>query len=79
MGENPLVKLVDFYSEDISNEYKKAITDPNIQATAMEVSNFIENNETRDLNAIKNQDNNISNQQQENNYDEYEDDYDIDY
>ncbi len=68
-----------FFSEDISNEYKKAITDPNIQATAMEVSNFIENNETRDLNAIKNQGDNTYNQQQDNNYDEYEEEPDLDF
>ncbi len=42
-----------FFNQDILNEYNKAITNPDIQAEAMEISNFIENQESRELNRIK--------------------------
>lgn len=44
-----------FFNQDISNEYKRAISDPDIQAEAMEISNILENQENRELNRIKNQ------------------------
>ena len=52
-----------FFNQDISNEYHRAITDPNIQAEAMEISNFLENQETRELNRIK--EDTINNQPQQ--------------
>lgn len=55
-----------FLNQDIAMEYRKAITDRDIQAQAMEISNLLENQETRDLNSIENQgglnNSNISNE-----------------
>lgn len=73
-----------FFNQDISNEYNKAITDPDIQAEAMEISNFLENQETRELNRVKNQTNQQLNSKencddsfgQDNEIDE---DYEMDY
>lgn len=50
-----------FLSEDITNEYKRGISDPNIQAERMEISNFLENQETRELNNLQNSNNNMVN------------------
>lgn len=44
-----------FFNQDIASEYNRAITDPDIQAEAIEISNFLENQESRELNRIKNQ------------------------
>lgn len=45
-----------FFNQDISNEYKKSISDPNIQAEYMEASNYAENQESRELDRIKEED-----------------------
>lgn len=72
-----------FFNQDITNEYQKAISDPSIQAEYMELSNFLENQESRELDRIKEDD--LSNKQTENNndldnsLDEYEDEYDREY
>lgn len=70
-----------FFSQDISSEYHRAITDPDIQAEAMEISNFLENQETRELNRIKEE--TITNQQQPQQTESYsyeqEEDVDIEY
>lgn len=42
-----------FFNQDISNEYNRAISDSNIQAEAMEISNLLENQEARELNNIR--------------------------
>ena len=68
-----------FFNQEISNEYHRAITDPNIQAEAMEISNFLENQESIELNRIK-QD--TEQQLNSNNNDDYEmenDDMEMDY
>lgn len=66
-----------FLNQDIATEYRRAITDPDIQAQAMEISNLLENQETRDLNSIENQsdlnNSNISNESLE------DEDLDMDY
>ena len=41
-----------FFNQDISNEFKRALSDPDIQAEAVELSNFLENQESRELNRI---------------------------
>lgn len=72
-----------FFNQDITNEYQKAISDPSIQAEYMEWSNFLENQESRELDRIKEDD--LSNKQTENNndldngLDEYDDEYDREY
>ena len=72
-----------FFNQDITNEYQKAISDPSIQAEYMELSNFLENQESRELDRIKEDD--LSNKQTENNndldngLDEYDDEYDREY
>lgn len=68
-----------FFNQDISNEYKRAISNPNIQAAAMEISNFLENQETRDLNSIKQQDETINNLSNYNQEIEEDEDLDMDY
>lgn len=45
-----------FLDQEISREYDKAKTDSSIQAEAMELSNFLENQETRELNRMEEQD-----------------------
>lgn len=44
-----------FFNQDITEEYDRAKRDSNIQAEAMELSNFLENQETRELNRINEQ------------------------
>lgn len=72
-----------FFNQEISEEYRKAISDPNLQARYVEASNFLENEESRELNRIKDED--LKNLNQQNNLinDEYskdiEDDYEINY
>lgn len=76
-----------FFNQDISNEYKRAITDPDIQAEAMEISNLLENQENRELNRIKNQmeqqftshENNNSFGNESHSIDDEHDDYDRDF
>lgn len=60
-----------FFNKEISNEYHRAITDPNIQAEAMEISNFLENQESIELNRIKNKvDEQYQNHENNNSYNE---------
>ena len=62
-----------FFNQEISNEYYRAITDPNIQAEAMEISNFLENQESIELNRIKNKvDEQYQNYENDNSYNEEE-------
>lgn len=62
-----------FFNKEISNEYHRAITDPNIQAEAMEISNFLENQESIELNRIKNKvDEQYQNHENDNSYNEEE-------
>lgn len=70
-----------FFNQEISNEYHRAITDPNIQAEAMEISNFLENQESIELNRIKNKaDEQYQNYENDNSYNEEEmDDIEHDY
>ncbi len=68
-----------FFNQDISNEYRRAISDPDIQAEAMEISNFLENQETRDLNSIKQQDEMMKNSSNYNQEIEEDEDLDMDY
>ena len=48
--------LADFLDDEISNEYDRAMYDPAIQKDAVELSNFIEAMESRELDIIKEQD-----------------------
>ena len=72
-----------FFNQDITNEYQRAISDPSIQAEYMELSNYLENQESRELNRIKEDD--LPNKQKENNNDldndleDYDDEYERDY
>lgn len=72
-----------FFNQDITNEYQRAISDPSIQAEYMELSNYLENQESRELNRIKEDD--LPNKQNENNNDldndleDYDDEYERDY
>ena len=61
-----------FFNQEIVDEYKKGLTDPNLQAHAMEVSNFMEREEERELN-----NNQPSFHEEE--YEEDQDDMDYDY
>lgn len=62
-----------FFNKEISNEYHRAITDHNIQAEAMEISNFLENQESIELNRIKNKvDEQYQNHENDNSYNEEE-------
>ena len=62
-----------FFNKEISNEYHRAITDPDIQAEAMEISNFLENQESIELNRIKNKvDEQYQNHENDNSYNEEE-------
>lgn len=67
-----------FFNQDIVDEYKKGLTDPNLQARAMELSNFIEREEERELNNVQNPKNNQS-PSCEDEYEEEQDDMDYDY
>lgn len=63
---------------EITEEYKIGLTDPDIQAQAMELSNFLENEESRTLNRVErdqNKEKNISNED----YEEDNDDMDYEY
>ncbi len=72
-----------FFNQDITSEYQRAITDPSIQAEYMELSNYFENQESRELDRIKEED--LSSKQSKaetsiyNNLEEIEDDYERDY
>lgn len=67
-----------FFNQDIVDEYKKGLTDPNLQARAMELSNFIEREEDRELNNVQNPKNNQSSSY-EDEYEEEQDDIDYEY
>lgn len=72
-----------FFNQDITDEFNKTISDPNIQAEAMELSNHFENQETRELNRIREEDsapqqNNYKQNQDIYSY-EQEDEYERDY
>lgn len=67
-----------FFNQDIVDEYKKGLTDPNLQARAMELSNFIEREEDRELNNVQNPKNNQS-PSYEDEYEEEQDDIDYEY
>ena len=67
-----------FFNQDIVDEYRKGLTDPNLQAHAMEVSNFIEREEDRELNNVQNSNNNQPSSPEEE-YEEDQDDIDYDY
>ena len=71
-----------FLDDEISNEYDRAMYDPAIQKDSVELSNFIEAMESRELDIIKEQDlnnasNNINNQ--DNISRDIEDEYERDY
>ena len=68
-----------FLNQDISEEYRKAISDPNLQARYVEASNFLENEESRELNRIKDEDLKSFNKQDMQNNDDYSKDLDEDY
>lgn len=44
-----------FFNQEITEEYKRGLTDPDLQAEAMEISNFLENQESRELNSVERQ------------------------
>lgn len=67
-----------FFNQDIVDEYRKGLTDSNLQAHAMEVSNFIEREEDRELNNVQNSNNNQPSSPEEE-YEENQDDIDYDY
>lgn len=67
-----------FFNQDIVDEYKKGLTDPNLQARAMELSNFIEREEDRELNNVQNPKNNQS-PSYEDEYEEEQDNIDYEY
>lgn len=67
-----------FFNQDIVDEYRKGLTDSNLQAHAMEVSNFIEREEDRELNNVQNSNNNQPSSPEEE-YEEDQDDIDYDY
>lgn len=67
-----------FFNQDIVDEYRKGLTDPHVQAHAMEVSNFIEREEDRELNNVQNSNNNQPSSPEEE-YEEDQDDIDYDY
>lgn len=67
-----------FFNQDIVDEYKKGLIDPNLQARAMELSNFIEREEDRELNDVEKQKQNNSTSIN-NEIEEEQDEYDMDY
>ena len=68
-----------FFNQDITNEYQRAISDPSIQAEYMELSNYLENQESRELNRIKEEDLSNETVKDNNDLEEYEDEYERDY
>ena len=69
-----------FFNQDISNEFNKAMYDKDIQAEYMEISNHLENQESRELNRIKNNAEQNKNSFEDNYNSSYEsdsDDYEI--
>ena len=72
-----------FFNQDITDEFNKTISDPNIQAEAMELSNHFENQETRELNRIREEDSTPPQNNYKQNRDIYsyeqEDEYERDY
>ncbi len=72
-----------FFNQDITDEFNKTISDPNIQAEAMELSNHFENQETRELNRIREEDSTPPQNNYKQNQDIYsyeqEDEYERDY
>lgn len=43
-----------FFNQNISEQYKKGLTDQNIQARKMDLSNFLESEEAREFNNVQN-------------------------
>lgn len=68
-----------FFNQDITEKYKRGISDPNLQAEAMEVSNFLENQETRELNRIKEETENNLQQRNESYHHDQEEEMEMDY
>ncbi len=68
-----------FFNQNITNEYQRAISDPSIQAEYMELSNYLENQESRELNRIKEEDLSNETVKDNNDLEEYEDEYERDY
>lgn len=67
-----------FFNTEITEEYRKGLTDPDIQAAAMEISNLLENQESRELNRVERQQDS-SKFPDENEFEEEQDDMDYDY
>lgn len=65
-----------FFSQDITNEYQRGLTDPDLQAEAMEISNLLENRESRELNNIERQ---VNQEKSSIEIEQEEDDIDMDY
>ena len=69
-----------FFNQDITEEFKRAMYDKDIQAEYMEISNHLENQESRELNRIKNNAEQNKNSFEDNYHSSYEsdsDDYEI--
>ncbi len=62
------------FNPEITEEYKKGLTDPNIQAQAMEISNFLENQESRELNRVKDNTEQQFKSNDDNSFEQYYDD-----
>lgn len=67
-----------FFNQEITEEYKRGLTDPDIQAAAMEISNLLENQESRELNRVERQQE-PTQSSIENDYEEEQDDIDYGY
>lgn len=67
-----------FFNTEITEEYRKGLTDPDIQAAAMEISNLLENQESRELNRMERQQDS-SKFPDESEFEEEQDDMDYDY
>ncbi len=67
-----------FFNTEITEEYKRGLTDPDIQAAAMEISNLLENQESRELNRVERQQE-PKQSSIENDFEEEQEDMDYDY
>lgn len=67
-----------FFNTEITEEYRKGLTDPDIQAAAMEISNLLENQESRELNRMERQQDS-SKFPDESEFEEEQDDMDYEY
>ena len=66
-----------FFSQDITDEYQRGLTDPDLQAEKMDISNFIENQRQRELNRIGEENIQVQNDNL-NSHDEYEEEEEYD-